>query len=414
MYHIPLRTPEDMRALPLAVLRPYPGSSLSGVIVFMDVFRNSNGKLLRCGYTTGSCAAAAAKGAAEMLLCQSIVAAVSLDTPKGLPLSLMLEDCSFTASQARCAVRKDAGDDPDVTSGILVYATVRKSSRKGVTIDGGEGVGRVTKPGLDQPIGAAAINATPRRMIAQAVEAVCRAHGYEGGMEVIVSIPEGEALASRTFNPRMGIRGGISVLGTSGIVEPMSSQALVDTIALELRQLAATGERHLLLSPGNYGRDFARDILGLDVAHCVSCANFIGDAIDAAVSSGFRHILLIGHVGKLVKLGIGQTNTHSAAGDGRMETLLACALPHTGDVALLRAIAECATTDAALALLQKAGIKDAVMATLGRRIDDTLRRRVPCGVTVGYLTFTNRADLGGVLIQSENASDLMHHWRIEA
>lgn len=396
-----------------AALRPCPGSSLSGVTYFMDVFRNINGKLLRCGYTTGSCAAAAAKGAAEMLLRQSPVGAVSLDTPKGLPLSLMLEDCAFTASQASCAVRKDAGDDPDVTSGILVYASVRKSDANGVTIDGGRGVGRVTKPGLDQPVGAAAINATPRRMIAQAVETVCRAHGYEGGMEVIISIPEGEALASRTFNPRMGIQGGISVLGTSGIVEPMSSQALVDTITLELRQLAAAGQEHLLLSPGNYGRDFARDKLGLDVTHCISCANFIGDAIDAAVSCGFRHILLIGHIGKLVKLGIGQTNTHSASGDGRMETLLACALPHTDDIALLRAIADCATTDAALALLQSSGIKDAVMATLGRRIEDTLRRRVPCDVTVGYLMFTNRADLGGVLTQSDNASEMMHHWRIE-
>lgn len=379
----------------------------------MDVFRNINGKLLRCGYTTGSCAAAAAKGAAEMLLSQSPVGAVSLDTPKGLPLSLMLEDCAFTASQASCAVRKDAGDDPDVTSGILVYATVRKTPGKGVTIDGGEGVGRVTKPGLDQPIGAAAINSTPRRMITQAVESVCHTHGYKGGMEVIISIPEGEALASRTFNPRMGIQGGISILGTSGIVEPMSSQALVDTITLELRQLAATGQQHLLLSPGNYGRDFARDKLDLDVTHCVSCANFIGDAIDAAVGCGFRHILLIGHIGKLVKLGIGQTNTHSASGDGRMETLLACALPHTDDIALLRAIADCATTDAALELLQAAGIKDAVMATLGARIEDTLRRRVPCDVTVGYLMFTNRADLGGVLTQSDNASELMHHWRIE-
>ena len=394
-------------------MRPFPGSSLSGVYCFMDVFRNINGKLLRCGYTTGSCAAAAAKGAAEMLLRQSLVGTVSLGTPKGLPLSLLLEDCSFTADQARCAVRKDAGDDPDVTSGILVYATVRKSNGKGVTIDGGQGVGRVTKPGLDQPIGAAAINSTPRRMITQAVEAVCHAQGYEGGMEVIISIPEGEALASRTFNPRMGIQGGISILGTSGIVEPMSNQALVDTITLELRQLAATGERHLLLSPGNYGRDFARDNLGLDVTHCVSCANFIGDAIDAAVGCGFRHILLIGHIGKLVKLGIGQTNTHSASGDGRMETLLACTLPHTDDVALLRAIADCATTDAALERLQAYGIKDAVMATLGTRIEDTLRRRVPCDVTIGYLMFTNRAELGGVLIQSENASDLMHHWRIE-
>ena len=395
-------------------MRPFPGSSLSGVYCFMDVFRNINGKLLRCGYTTGSCAAAAAKGATEMLLRQSLVGTVSLDTPKGLPLSLMLEDCAFTASQARCAVRKDAGDDPDVTSGILVYATVRKTFGKGVTIDGGEGVGRVTKPGLDQPIGAAAINSTPRRMIAQAVESVCRARGYEGGVEVIISVPEGEALASRTFNPRMGIQGGISILGTSGIVEPMSNQALVDTITLELRQLAATGEQHLLLSPGNYGRDFARDKLGLDVTHCVSCANFIGDAIDAAVSCGFRHILLVGHIGKLVKLGIGQTNTHSSAGDGRMETLTACALLCGADLDTLRRVLECVTTDAALEILCRAGLREPVCAELGKRIQATLERRVPPGVEMGYVLFTNRADLGGLLHQSENAERLMENWRIRA
>lgn len=376
----------------------------------MDMMRNRNGTLLRCGYTTGSCAAAAAQGAARMLLGGESVDSVTVLTPGGVPLTLDILDAHTDGASARCAVRKDSGDDPDVTAGILVYAAVRKTDG-GITVDGGEGVGRVTKPGLDQPVGAAAINSTPRRMIADQVATVCAEYGYVGGMEVIVFIPGGEALARRTFNPRMGIEGGLSVLGTSGIVEPMSNQALIDTIALELKQLAANGVTDLLLVPGNYGRDYAEQELGLNVSRCVSCSNFIGDAIDAAVGCGFTRILLVGHIGKLVKLGIGQTNTHSAAGDGRMETLVACTLPCCDDVHLLRKVADCVTTDAALKLLQEAGCKDAVMEQLGKRIEATLLRRVPASVTIGYVMFTNRPELGGVLQMSENAPELLALWR---
>ena len=393
--------------MPLA--RSSPSSSLPGVFV-LELTKNVNGKLLRCGYTTGSCAAGAAKAAARMLLTGRRVDSVTLDTPKGVRLTLDILAQETGDGWAVCAVRKDSGDDPDVTAGILVYARAEKTA-SGVTIDGGEGVGRVTRPGLDQPVGAAAINSTPRRMIAENVAAVCREAGYDGGVAVTVSIPGGRELAAKTFNPRMGIEGGISVLGTSGIVEPMSNRALADTIALELRQLAAKGVSRLLLVPGNYGRDFASGRLGLNVDECVSCSNFIGDALDAAVECGFREILLVGHVGKLVKLGIGQTNTHSSAGDGRMETLTTCALLCGADLYTLRRVAECVTTDAALEILREAGVKDAVCALLGERIRATLERRVPPGVEIGYVLFTNREDLGGVLHMSENAERLMENWR---
>ena len=379
----------------------------------LDITRNINGKLLRCGYTTGSCAAGAARAAARMLLTGQRVDSVALDTPKGIRLTLDILEQEIGRTWASCAVRKDSGDDPDVTAGLLIFARAEKTA-SGVTIDGGEGVGRVTKLGLDQPVGAAAINSTPRRMIAENVAQVCREAGYDGGIAVTVSIPGGKELASRTFNPRMGIEGGISVLGTSGIVEPMSNQALVDTIALELRQLAARGSRRLLLVPGNYGRDFAADKLDLRVDECVSCSNFIGDAINAAVECGFTEILLVGHVGKLVKLGIGQTNTHSSAGDGRMETLTACALLCGADLDTLRRVLECVTTDAALEILCRAGLREPVCAELGKRIQATLERRVPPGVEMGYVLFTNRADLGGLLHQSENAERLMENWRIRA
>lgn len=372
-------------------------------------FRNINGKLLRCGYTTGSCAAAAAQAAAEFLLGGTAPGTVTLSTPKGLSLTLDVAEARMDADRALCAVRKDAGDDPDVTDGILVYAAVSRQGA-GLTIDGGDGVGRVTKPGLDQPVGAAAINSTPRRMIAQAVDGVCRRRGYSGGLRIVISIPGGEALARRTFNPRMGIVGGLSIIGTSGIVEPMSNQALVDTIRTELRQAAAGGARHILLTPGNYGEDFARNKLGLTLSPHVNCANFIGDSIDACVECGFEHILLIGHIGKLVKLGIGVTNTHSAFGDGRMETLIACALEAGAPLDLLKRLASCVTTDAALDLLCSAGLLEKTMQVLGPRIDACLKRRVPDSVEIGYLCFTNAEPFAGVLCQSGCAETLMKLW----
>lgn len=368
------------------------------------------GKRLRCGYTTGSCAAAAAKAATCMLLTGQNVPSVDLMTPKGIALTLDVVDAVWDGASASCAVRKDAGDDPDVTDGVLVYVSVHKT-QDGIAVDGGAGVGRVTKPGLDQPVGAAAINSVPRRMIAGEVLSVCREHGYKGGIAVTVSIPGGADLARRTFNPRMGVAGGLSVIGTTGIVEPMSSRALVDTIRLELGQLAESGARAVLLTPGNYGEAFARDTLKLSLGAHISCSNFIGDAIDAALENGFDRILLVGHIGKLIKLGIGMTNTHSSNGDGRMETLVACALEAGAGLPLLHSIMGCVSTDAALALLNEAGLLNNTMRTLGARIEDCLRRRVPEGVSLGYVCFTNAAGISGILAQSPNAAELMRIWR---
>lgn len=376
----------------------------------MDLMRNINGKLLRCGYTTGSCAAAGAKAAAVLLLSGNAPKAVSLMTPKGIGLTIDVVSAEIQDDRAVCAIRKDSGDDPDVTNGTLIVASVRRIE-SGIVIDGGEGVGRVTKPGLDQPVGAAAINSTPRRMITQAVEEVCREYGCTGGMEILISIPEGKKLAQKTFNPRMGIEGGISVIGTTGIVEPMSNQALIDTIRLELRQIAATGAKQVLLTPGNYGETFVRDQLGLSLRDHENCSNFIGSAIDACVEFGFTDILLVGHIGKLVKLGIGIPNTHSAFGDGRMETLVTCALSAGADTPLLRSIAGCVTTDAALVLLKQAGLLGKTMEYLGQRIDATLNRRIPEGIRIGYICFTNAEELSGVLCRSENAEELENFWR---
>ena len=371
----------------------------------------SGQKMLRCGYTTGTCAALAAAGAARLLLSGTAPETVSLMTPKGLEVTAPLLDPLLLDGGrcARCAVTKDGGDDYDVTNGLLVQATVRKCPDAGVRIDGGEGVGRVTKPGLDQPVGAAAINRVPRQMIAQQVQAVCDDLGYDGGLEVVISVPGGAEAAARTFNPMLGVTGGISILGTSGIVEPMSEQAIVDTIAVEQRQAAATGARGLILTPGNYGEDFLRsgglDRKGFPV---VKCSNFIGDAIDIAVTHHFEQVLLVGHIGKLVKLAGGVMNTHSRCADCRTELFCAHAVLCGADIELCRQLMQAATTDACIALLDGAGLREAVMERLLDAIQHHLDRRAAGAFEIGAVLFSNEY---GLLGKTKQAKEIMRAWK---
>ena len=210
----------------------------------------SGQRLLRCGYTTGPCAALGAAGAARLLLTGHAPESVGLRTPKGIVVEVAPQFCRLTADGAACAIVKDGGDDIDATTGLPVIAavTLLPGAPRTVTIDGGAGVGRVTKPGLDQPVGAAAINRVPRQMIAEALLREADAVGYGGGFAVVISLEGGEAAAKRTFNPHLGVEGGLSVLGTSGIVEPMSQQALLDTLQIEIHQ-AALKSRRLNFSP---------------------------------------------------------------------------------------------------------------------------------------------------------------------
>ena len=365
----------------------------------------SGQKNLRCGWTTGTCAALAASGAARLLLTGQAPRTLSVMTPKGWIAEASPRFCTLDGGAARCGVVKDAGDDPDITNGCLVVAEVRKTDA-GITIDGGAGVGRVTKPGLEQPVGAAAINNAPRRMIAQAVSEVRDAAGYGGGLSVTISVPDGERLAEKTFNPMLGIVGGISILGTSGVVEPMSEKALVDALAVEIRQAAAFGKR-LLLTPGNYGLDFLKrsglDALGVPV---VRCSNFIGDALDIAALEGFQSVLIVGHIGKLVKLAGGVMNTHSRTADCRNELFCAHAAICGADTALCRALMDAATTDACLALLDAAGTRRAVMESLLSAIQRRLDRRIP--YDAGAVLFSNAY---GVLGQTSAAERILADWR---
>ena len=368
----------------------------------------SGGRRLRCGYTTGTCAALAAWGAATLLLTGHAPAQASLITPKGLPVTVPLLDCRADGHTARCSVTKDAGDDADVTDGMPVTAAVERTDAPGIAIDGGEGVGRVTLPGLDQPVGAAAINSVPRKMIAEAVGRAAKDAGYAGGLKVVISVAGGEQAAAKTFNPRLGIVGGISILGTSGIVEPMSEQALIDTIALELRQAAARGAKRVILTPGNYGMDFLQ-AEGLDrLAPVVKCSNYIGDALDAAEAAGFEEILLVGHAGKLVKLAAGVMNTHSRVADARGEVFCAHTALCGGERELCRALMDAPTSDACLDLLDAAHLRQPVMESILKAIDTKLTARLCAGCRAGAVLFTNQH---GLLGQTQQAKEILKAWQ---
>ena len=419
----------------------------------LDYYIQSGGKRLRCGFTTGTCAALAAAGAATGLLTGVLPDHMSLVTPAGVPVEVPLVRVKTGVSSV-CGVYKDAGDDRDATDGILIVAEVscgkegksgtaavtsRKEGESGaaeasceknctgddtqfsdgvtVQIEGGPGVGLVTKPGLDQPVGAAAINSTPRRMIEDAVRRVCESTGYEGAIRVCISVPDGEKIAAKTFNGHLGIEGGISILGTSGIVKPMSMQAYIDAVNVEIRQHAAMGKKRLILTPGNYGINFLHEMQGRSLSlsdmqdadlqgveeilrdesvPVVMCSNFIGDSLDSAGMHGFEEVLLTGHIGKMVKLAGGIMNTHSLFADCRTDLFCAHAAVCGVRTEVCREIMSAATTDACLGILEREGIRNIVMDSLMSAICSHISRRVRGKYRIHVLVFSNIYGILGV------------------
>lgn len=362
---------------------------------------------LRTGYTTGSCAAAAAKAAAHMLVSGEVVGEVSLVTPAGIRLYLEVEDIVKENNYVSCAIRKDSGDDPDVTNGILVYARVTFAQddvvKSKVILEAGEGIGRVTQKGLEQSIGDPAINLVPRRMIREAVEEELQKAGIDRGVRVMIWVPDGAEIARKTFNPKLGIEGGISILGTTGIVEPMSEKALTDTIFVEMKVRRENGMDYCYVVPGNYGSDFLHDTLGYQEDAAVKCSNYVGEVIDDAVRLQMKGILLVGHVGKFIKLAAGIMNTHSRQADGRMEILAAHAAMAGGSRELIRQLMECITTTAALELLEKEGILKEVMSTVMIKIEEHLKHRAGDGLEIGAVMFSKEM---GILGKTSDADRL--------
>lgn len=365
---------------------------------------------MRYGFTTGSCAAAASKAAAYMLLTGKRKTEITIETPKGISYTTQLIDIVRSEKEVSCAVEKDGGDDPDITTGTLIYAKVsygvlsleEKQESPQIVIDGGIGVGRVTKPGLDQPVGNAAINHVPREMIEKEVLQVCSLVDYKGNLMVEIFVPEGECLAEHTFNPRLGIVSGISILGTSGIVEPMSNQAILDTIKVELNQRKAQGFSYVAVSPGNYGLDFIKKTYGYDLEKSVKCSNFIGDTIDMAVGLGFQKMLLTGHIGKLIKVSGGIMNTHSKEGDCRMELLVSSAVKCGVQVKYLNQILECVTTEEAVRILAMCGKRQEVMDYAMERICYYLNKRTKGKMKIDCVMYANEF---GELAKSKGVSE---------
>lgn len=362
---------------------------------------------LRTGYTTGSCAAAAAKAATHMLVSGEVVGEVSLVTPAGIRLYLEVEDIVKENNYVSCAIRKDSGDDPDVTNGILVYARVTFAQddvvKSKVILEAGEGIGRVTQKGLEQSIGDPAINLVPRRMIREAVEEELQKAGIDRGVRVMIWVPDGAEIARKTFNPKLGIEGGISILGTTGIVEPMSEKALTDTIFVEMKVRRENGMDYCYVVPGNYGSDFLHDTLGYQEDAAVKCSNYVGEVIDDAVRLQMKGILLVGHIGKFIKLAAGIMNTHSRQADGRMEILAAHTAMAGGSRELIRQLMECITTTAALELLEKEGILKEVMSTVMIKIEEHLKHRAGDGLEIGAVMFSKEM---GILGKTSDADRL--------
>lgn len=436
---------------------------------------------MREGFTTGSCAAAAAKAAATMLFSRKVIQQISIRTPKGVLYTPEILDIRRSVSEVSCAVEKDGGDDPDITSGLLIYATVRletpytrkkqerwkeapsepeyweawkedssepeyceawkeaptepekrevksgcnddpntseqaevarrkesleedKSQENGIVIeiDGGEGVGRVTKPGLEQPVGSAAINRIPRKMIDREVREVCERYGYMGRILVTISVPNGTERAAKTFNPRLGITGGISILGTSGIVEPMSAKALLETIRLELVQRYKEGAREIAVSPGNYGLDYMQRTYGFDLDRSVKCSNYIGETVDMATQIGYGELLLAGHIGKLIKVAGGIMNTHSREADSRLEILAAAAIREGADLNTARRILGSVTTEEAIVYLNEA-LQVRTMSHIIEKIQFYLEKRSG-QMSVQCILFSNEA---GELAKTDGALELL-------
>ncbi len=371
-------------------------------------------KELRKGFTTGSCGAAAAKAALYMLLTGSVKDEIEIITPGGAVFRTEVKDIFRGENRVRCAVVKDGGDDPDVTTGLHVTAEVRAEERADgaleIRIEGGPGVGRVTLPGLDQPVGNAAINRVPRQMIEKELSEVAELLDFRGRIRVILSVPGGEAAAERTFNPRLGIEGGISILGTTGIVEPMSTRAILDTIRVELNQRKALGDRIAAVSPGNYGLNFMKETYGYDLNRSVKCSNYVGDTVDMVREMDFRGMLLTGHIGKLIKVSGGIMNTHSKEGDARMELLAAGVIRAGGSMDTLRGILNCRVTEEALGIIQaeSPALLRTSMESVMDRILYYLRKRAGEELPVECILYSNEF---GLLAASPGAMDMLEELR---
>ncbi|GAB6137053.1 cobalt-precorrin-5B (C(1))-methyltransferase CbiD [Halanaerobaculum tunisiense] len=341
-----------------------------------------NGKKLRRGYTTGSAATSAAKAATKMLFSSQQVDQIRIDTPAGVELELKVVNTKLESGYAQATIIKDGGDDPDVTDGLEIRAKVEKT-KGGIQLRGGVGVGRVTKPGLPIDQGQAAINPVPRQMISQEINKVLP---IDEGVRITIEVPKGVETAQKTLNPKLGITGGISILGTTGIVEPMSEQAYKDSLAISVDQAVASGIKKLVLVFGNYGKRRAKKSGFKDEA-IIRMSNFVGFMLEHCVKQQVEKVTIIGHIGKLVKVAAGIFNTHSQLADARLETIAAHTASLGGSQELIKQILAANTAEETVGIIQEASLEQ-VFDLLAKRVTIRAQGYIDNALEVNSLLFS--------------------------
>ena len=367
-----------------------------------------NGRKLRKGFTTGTTATAATVAAIRTLLNQEPQETVTVHAANGKTAIFDVEQTDFDEQQASCAIKKDGGDDQDATDGALIFATVKLRDDNEIHLDGGKGVGRVTKEGLANKPGMPAINPTPRRVIkAAAREEV----GEKRGVDIVISVPEGERIAKLTYNPRLGIVGGISILGTSGVVTPMSESSWKHSISIEMNIHRKRSDNTIVLVPGNYGEDFAKDELGIPSAKIVQMSNFVGYVLHETQRLGFTKVLIVGDLGKMIKVAGGIFSTHSKDADARAEIMVAnLALMGGVPTAFLRKINQCLTTISMIKMIDEAGYQEVYQMIADKielRAEKLLAHREP-HVEIDAVIFSRES---GFLAASKPLQEIKGEWQ---
>ena len=367
-----------------------------------------NGRKLRKGFTTGTTATAATVAAIRTLLNQEPQETVTVHAANGKTAIFDVEQTDFDEQQASCAIKKDGGDDQDATDGTLIFATVKLRDDNEIHLDGGKGVGRVTKEGLANKPGMPAINPTPRRVIKAAAREEL---GEKRGVDIVISVPEGERIAKLTYNPRLGIVGGISILGTSGVVTPMSESSWKHSISIEMNIHRERGDEEIVLVPGNYGEDFAKDGLGIANDKIVQMSNFVGYVLHETQRLGFTKVLIVGDLGKMIKVAGGIFSTHSKDADARAEIMVAnLALMGGVPTAFLRKINQCLTTISMIKMIDEAGYQDVYQMIADKiklRAEKLLAHREP-HVEIDAVIFSRES---GFLAASKPFQEIKGEWQ---